>query len=388
MGFNSSEKVKPVKYWHLMLLTILIAAGIMGCGGKASEEVIIVDEQLLGTWEAISVTEDWAIVPLKNTLEWQSGITKQTYEFFITGQVIRRNYAMGNLMLSENGSCTAADDAGTLTFKDKVLDMNYIVWWDAGSSWTLDIIYTKDGKNYDIRFIKLVQLTSHSPELLRTYKVSTADAPPPVTVDGVEVPVEDFFILSPGSNAVTYQYHQDGTLIKRELQDNIVVIRDKGTWASGGSSLIRNLNGITARGYFDAGGASTTFLNDINGTTVRINWSQWGNAQNHPSELIGKWQPVGATKDGDPVSVADFFGWDPGVTSAVTEFYDDGTVENTTFKDGIAYITELGTWGVDSGVLRFRITKELEMSYTVSGNSVSVSMNDGGHVYVLTFTKV
>ena len=378
-----------------IVFACLLALGIAGCGGGGNGDGggdgggdTLIDNQLAAVWQAISVTEGGAIVPIKSALGWQSGITKQTIEFFETGQILRRSYTGATLTLTENGSGTAESQAGTMTFGSNVTNFNYMAYWDGGEPWILDLTYAKDTHNYVARYVKVVPLTAHHQDLLRTYKMSTADSPSPISVDGSSVSVADFFSMTAGSDMMTFQYLADGTLIKRELLGNLVVKRELGTWSSGGGTLLREFNGITVRGFFDAEGWTTTFLNEVSGTTVKAAWGRWGNLGSHPAELLGKWQPTEATYDSAPLSLADYFGWDADVTSIVTEFWNDGSVESISYKGTTPYETEFGSWGVNCSIILIGLVDDIVANYSLTGSSVTMSLNDAGHIYTVTFVKI
>jgi len=385
-----------MKNWHLLILAFLLSLGIAGCGGGGGGDDGgggggdgEIDSQLVGQWEAISVTEGVAIVPIGTALGWQSGVTKQALAFTDAGEATRgSSNSAGVDVLVEHGTITAENQEGTLTFGSEVTNFNYMAYWDGGQPWVLDLTYSKNGHNYIARYIKLQGLTAHNDSLLRAYAVLTSTSPSPITVDGSEVAAADYFNLAADSTAMVFQYLPDGTYIRRELKYNVVVNRQTGTWASGGGIFIREVPGETCRGYFDAEGWNTTLVNEIQGKTVRITWGRWGNLGNHPSELLGKWQPTGVTKDSVPINLSDFFGWESGVTSMTTEFWSDGSVESMNYMGTTVNENELGVWTVNGGILMVSMTDDMSANYSVTGNTATETVNDAGHIYVVTFTKV
>jgi hypothetical protein len=377
----------------LLAITCMLALLILGCGGGGGGDGdgdgdgdTLIDDQLVAVWYLVSVTENSVIKPLADVFGWQAGWTSQTLEYKDDGSVIRRSYTGSTLASTENGTWTAENQAGSMTFGGNVTNINYFTFWDEGEPWFYECTFSSNGHTYVADYIKDVQFIKHGDSMVRTWVMMRTGSPSGVQINGVDASVAEYFNMAADSDAIAYQVIADGTIVIHEMKGNIEISRKTGTWSTGGATFQIVVDGKTIKGYQTAGG---WLFNDTDiPATVKFNLQTWAPGGDRIQDLIGKWQASSATVDGSPVALADFFEWESGVTSLITEFWIDGTAESRNYKDSTMNAVELGDWRVESGQLYMMMEQVMVGQYSLNGNSLTFTMDDSGSTIVLTFTKI
>jgi hypothetical protein len=375
----------------LLLVGFLLTFALIGCGGGGSGDGDgnqLLDDALYGVWHVVCVVESDVIQPLAGTLGWQSGWTNQTLEFKDTGEVIRRSYTGTTLSSTENGTWTARDQVAAITFGTDVSNQSYFTFWDGGQPWSANFTFAKGGHDYTSTYVKVVPLTGHNLAMARSWVLLTATSPSPVKVDNVEVSPATYFDMPAECNAFSIQLLADGTLIVRKTNGYNIVQKETGTWASGGGTFQMTIGGQMSRGFASGSGYTWTFNDIASGQTVVLQWSVWAPDDNHPAAFVGQWEAVSVTRDGNPLALATFFGWEAGVTSLIMEFWSDGTSENRKYKGSTLFESKLGYWSVSTDKLRLQSVDYREYNCSLNGSSATLSAQASGHVYDIKFNKV
>lgn len=362
-------------------LLVVFLAGCGGGGGNGNGNGGgggDFDEQLLGLWQANDATRDGAPVALTTAMGWAPTWTRITVEFLEGGKCTQRGYQGSTLVSTRQGTWSAMNQNGTVTFDGDKTSFTYLVYWP--DKLRADIEFARDGHQYKVRWVRLTNFTECDAEMAKHWKARR------VLVDGTEVSLDSFFKFQSGSDTFTLQLLAGGTAIGRELKGSEQVDSWQGTWGARGGVFWLQQEGQSFRGISDQGGALTIFLDPSSGHTVRIEWDRWASDGTRPAGLQGKWRPTGLTQDGIPFPLGDYFHWDPGITTMELELWADGTAEVREYEGATLRHSRLGSWEGTGTSLTLRFEESITVNYTLTGSTVTVTQVADGHTYVLTLT--
>ncbi len=366
---------------------IIIAVSLTGCGGGGGGDggddgggAIDPNTSMIGVWQPVLATQDGTPVKVSAAMPaYGQTWTRAEYDFKQDGTCSVRGFEGSTLASTINGTWSSDNGVAPVTLNGVTTT---ITWGDFGS-WMHQADFSAGGHNYHTEWVRIVDLTAHDPGLARTWKVTQ------LKKNGAASSIASFFGFSSGTNVMTFQYQPNGTMVQREVAGNTVVKRETGTWANGDSELLFAIQGGEQhRCIMEMGGQTLTFL-DNEGNTIELTMGFWAPGMDHPAQLVGKWRATKVTQDGTQISMATFFGWEPGTTALETEFWSDGSVEGTNYAGTSVVEREFGNWGVVGTSLQINMIEQtVYQSYSASGSTMSVTTTMDGHTYVLTFTKV
>jgi hypothetical protein len=351
-----------------------------GGGGGAGDDNGGIDPNtsLIGTWLPVSALEDGNAVRVSTAMmSWDAAWTRGEIQLLATGVCTVRGYI--NSTLDDTISGTWSSDAGVAPI---VLGgVTTTVTWENYVENLVDTAdFTRNGHNYQTRWVRVVSLAEHEAQLIRTGTVASA------TLNGASVPVSTYFGMAPQSDNLTLQLLSDGTMWTREVDGHIVVTRVAGTWATGGGEIIMTLKGEQLRGIWE--GATGATLLDPDGDTLHLGWGYWAPGGTHPSELLGTWRASGVKEGDTDIPLADFFEWEAGVTRYELEFWADGAVEQIDYAGSALQSAEFGDWSTIGNQLTINLEETWQAAYSVVGSTLTATIDKDGHTYVLTLTKV
>ena len=108
-----------------IMLALLIAVGLAGCGGGGGEGGDPIDNALLGVWQPISATVDEQVVSPAQAMDWDAGIVRITMQFSANRTCTERDYDEQGLAATETGTWTAQGGSATLTMGEDEIDLDY-----------------------------------------------------------------------------------------------------------------------------------------------------------------------------------------------------------------------------------------------------------------------
>lgn len=108
------------------------------------------------------------------------------------------------------------------------------------------------------------------------------------------------------------------------------------------------------------------------------------------ANLVGTWQVIAASVDGQMQVLADEMGWDEGTVRMDVQFRNDGTLMVRHYDQaGEETASEQGTWQVADGVLTVNVDQETnDLTYQIDGNTMQTTETDDGQQLLLTWVKV
>lgn len=253
------------RWW--LVVSVLLAGLLAGCGGGGGGDGdggIDPSVTMLGRWQPTFVTEDATVVPLRDAMDWDGNWTRVELEFLINATCTLYAYEGTQLVETITGTWSSESQVAPITFGGETTTITY---WEAAN--LLTGTYTKDGHNYEIKWVKVITLTEHEAQLVGTWQAAA------VKVNGVDTPIADFFEFDPGSDAMRLELQANGTAISREMAGSAVVNTETGTWATGGLEFTLAMLGDETRGYWNvlAGQFVAIFLDPGTGNTIEIRWN-------------------------------------------------------------------------------------------------------------------
>lgn len=369
------------------ILGILAVIGIVGCGGGGGGAGdggggggggLPIDGALVGTWQPYAAQVDGAEVGAKAAMDWDQGVVRMTVQFANDGTVTVRYYdADGAVVETENGTWTAQSGVLTVTMPDDTVNLNYQV---SGNLITTSAV--EEGSQVVIRWVKVVNLTAHEAQLVRSWRVVD------IEVNGVPLSVSDYFNVEQDAVTVVFQLLADGTFRAFFVVDLKIADVMEGSWATGGGAMaVTDGDGNVMRGSYIVSNTSVTLL-DPAGDTIKMELTPWAPEANHAPALVGTWQAQSVTVNGQTVDMGDFFGWEPTAVSMSVYFYADGTFISAQFdNNGDVVAAEIGTWSTAGNTLTVTADEALPLTYVIAGDTLTLTAEQDGDQVGLTLTR-
>ncbi len=359
------------------LLAVLALMGFVGCGGGGDGGTLI-DTSVVGTWQPYFATVNGTEVGPAQTFEWGEEMTGMTLALAASGTVTVTDLGEGGTNLgSETGTWTASGGNATITMPDDTIEMTYQV-----SGNILTTQFEEEGDQILVRWVKVVNLAGHDAALCRSWLVTS------VTADGAAVDLVDFFDPDEPATTFVVQLLDNGQLVIWGLDGEEVVHRELGTWATGGGAIQIVIDGETIRGAYQTGNTSLSII-DPGGVSATLQLQPWAPAGDHDSALVAEWQAQSVSVNGSPVSLADFYEWDPQSTSMRVYFFADGTFVNVE-RNAADVVTwaGLGTWNTDNAQLTVNMDGPMVMDYAISGSTATMHADNEGDDVTLVFQRI
>jgi hypothetical protein len=291
----------------LAVVLISLVAVLAGCGGSSSVDHVDPTIPILGAWQPVSATQDGSPVLVSTAMNWPlapstaaAGTlvpwTRGILEFTNTNQL----NLLGYMDLSDAGTVvgtwTWVPGVVTITLNGVTTAISYVI-----SDNLLTATFSRDGNNYIVTWVRVVDLTSHDallgdaapvpPDTVRQRKWQASSITSTVPAGGTADTLTTYFGLTAGTNTAQLTLRADGTAAIKEMNGSTLVGAAKnGRWftdntGSGefGLSLFTDsaspkpntVFSNDTRGFYThpAGGQlTTTFLDVETGRTVVIVW--------------------------------------------------------------------------------------------------------------------
>ncbi len=311
-------------------------------------------------------------------MEWDQGVVRITVQFANDGTVVIQDHdANGAVVETENGTWTAQGGALTVTTPSDNVNLTYQI-----NGNLLVTTQVEDGSQVVIRWVKVVNLTSHEAQLVRSWRVLG------IEVNGADTPPRDLFEGQENIDTAVFQLLADGTFRAFGLNGAEVVTVIEASWATGGGAIaVTDPEGSVMRGSYIASNTSVTLL-DAEGDTVKFELTPWAPAANRAPALVGTWQAQSATVNGTAVNLDEFFEWEPNTASMSVYFYADGAFISAELDNNSERtLAEFGTWSTVGNALTITVDEAMVMTYAVAGNTATLTMQQDGDQVVLTFTR-
>jgi hypothetical protein len=369
----------------LPVILICLGFALVGCGGGGGggdnggdDGGIDANTSLIGRWQPISALEDGTAVRVSTAMmNWDASWTRGEINFLGNGTCEIRGYDGSDLVDTITGSWNSDAGIAPVTIGGVTTT---IEWGDYGY-FMHKANFARGGHNYQTKWVKMVNLTEHTADLTRTWRVDS------IQRNGTSVTPAAFFPMQPGSDYMTMQMLSSGEMILRELNDGIIVQRKDGSWVSGGGTFRITLDGESSRGYYE--GNAIVFL-DSAGDTIKMNLGRWAADGFRNPALQGKWQATSATLDGNPYTLSEALEWDPGVTEYHIVLWLDGTAESRDYAGANLQSAELGTWSTNGSQITVNFGELFVGTFAIlgGGNTLQVTIVEGGHYLILNFAKI
>jgi hypothetical protein len=168
---------------------------------------------------------------------------------------------------------------------------------------------------------------------------------------------------------------------------------DRGSWVSGGSTAIGDipppLNWLGRAIYEQA--LTVTFFDTRAGATVRMNLSRWAPEDTHDPALAGTWRAVSVTRDGQPVTLTEYFEGGPGFTAREAQFWADGSLEERNLAGTAVTKAMFQWWWTRPGGQLYMDSLDPApnsmVNYAITGTTLTVDFEEDLHQIRLTFEK-
>lgn len=359
------------------LLAVLALMGLVGCGG-GDDGGTPTDTSVVGTWQPYFATVNGTEVGPAGAFDWDEEMTGMTLTLAASGTVTVTDLGEdGTTLGSETGTWTASRGNATITMPDTTIEMTYQV-----SGNILTTQFEEEGDQILVRWVKVVDLAGHDAALCRSWLVTS------VTADGAAVDPVDFFYPDEPATTFVVQLLDNGQLAVWGLDGEDVVYLERGTWATGGGAIQILIDGETIRGAYQPGNTSLSII-DPGGVSATLQLQPWAPAGDHDSALVAEWQAQSVSVNGSPVSLADFYEWDPQSTSMSVYFFADGTFVNVERDaDDVPVWAGLGTWNTDNAQLTIDMDESMVMDYVISGGTATLHADIEGNDVTLVFQRV
>lgn len=363
----------------VIVVGVLAVLAIVGCGGGGDGGGGgSIDAGLVGIWQAYAGRIDGVEVGARNAMDWDQEVVRFTVQFANDGTVTVREYnAEDTVVGTENGTWTALGGNLTVTMPDETVILTY-----QRNGNLLVTTQTEGGSQVVIHWVKVVNLAAHDAQLVGSWRVVS------VETNGTAVPVMDYFETGEPADTVVFQLLGDGGFRGFWLSDSEIVELMEGSWATGnGAIAITDGEGHVMRGSFVANNTSVTLL-DPDGDTLKMELTPWAPAATRDSALVGSWQLQSVTVNGNVVDPGQFFEWEPNTVSMSVYFYADGTfIPLELDQSGEPTAGEMGTWSTAGNNLTLNLGEVIVATYTVVGNTATLSVQEDGDQVVITFTR-
>ncbi|MFW5866309.1 MAG: lipocalin family protein [Armatimonadota bacterium] len=366
----------------LVAVAVIVAFGLVGCGGGDGDgdgNGVVVDANLFGVWQPYLTNADGDQIAPADAFGWDDDTVRMTIQFANDGTVTVREYDDDGVATAENGTWTAAGGNGTITIDAEVSDFTY-----ASDGQVLALGFAEDGSEMTARCVPVIDVSGNAAELTRAWQVTQ------IEVNGSGEAVADFFGFPAGADRAVLQMLADGVLrvffvdAEGEILEAVT-----GTWATNGELvLIRPENTPALRGVWAANNTSLTFL-DEDGSTTKFELAPWAPAGTRDASAVGHWEAESVTVNGQAVNMADFFEWAPGADRMWLNLWSDGTaaVREVADPDDVLY-GALGVWDTDGNELTLDVDVTMEMDYTLSDDTLTVSFTADGEDVTIVWTRV
>lgn len=310
-------------------------------------------------------------------MNWDESWTRGEINFLGNGTCEIRGYDGADLVETITGSWNSDAGIAPVTIGGVTTT---IEWGDYGY-FMHKANFARGGHNYQTKWVKVANLTEHTADLTRTWRVDS------IQRNGTSVTPLAFFDMKPDSDCMTVQMLSSGEMILRELNDFIIVQREEASWVSGGGTFQITVDGESYRGYYEAN--AIIFL-DSEGDTIKMNLAHWAPAADRNPALQGKWEASSATLDGNPYTLSEALEWNPGVTDYHILLWLDGTAESHDYAGATLESAELGTWSTNGSqiTVNFGDTRVGTFAILGGGNTLEVTFIEGGHILKLYFNKI
>ena len=367
----------------LILTAIVLAVGMIGCGGSDNGDPINgepiddpIDEALVGTWQPYEAAILGDAIGPREAFDWDEDIISMTVQFIGDGNVTLRYYGHGGLVRTETGTWTAEAGNATLNIDGEETNIEY-----SPDGRVMIIAFTENTAQFRTRWVPVIDASGQAAELARTWQVAL------VEVNAATVPMADFFGV-PEEASVALGMTPDGTLHVFMLdEESRIVEYMQGAWATEDELIVLDPPGTrTLRGVWDAGNTSITFLND-DGNTAKFHLTPWAPAGERDEQLLGEWTPQSVTINNQQADMAQFFEWQPGTEEMFLDLWADGTaILRETAGDDVLWAA-LTWWATNGGQFTLALEEALEMDYVIAGDVLTVAFIQNGDSITITWLR-
>lgn len=373
-------------WWSIPV--VLLALMFAGCGGGGGgnggdgddDGDIDLNCSLIGTWLPVTALEDDAPVKVSDAMwAWDPDWTSAELTFLANGTCSIRGFE-GTTADSAVVQGTWMSDQGIAQIS--IGGENIVLNWGDMGYVMHTAQFNRNSHEYKTQWVRIANLTERDQNMVRTWRVDS------VVVNGTTRTAAQYYGM-PSDSHMTYQFHANGNLIRRQVNvEGIVSLpKTQGTWTTGGGQLKMALGGSEVRCIQH----TRTFMN-AQGETVSLNWGEWAPGlapgQTRPTALLGVWRAQSATMNGTPIPLADFFEFEAGVNRFEIQFWADGTLEQSDYAGTTLVSSELGVWYTTGNVLTLQLGDLIQATYSISGSTLTATLVEGADTFVLTFTKI
>ncbi len=380
-----------------IIAALVLVVGLVGCGGSDNGDPVNgdpingdpIDQALVGEWQIFEALLDGENVAPGEAMGWDENEVRMTINFGADGSITERLFESdGSVADTSTGTWTAEAGEFAIEFGDEdpvagtyTVDENILTV-------TIDAPPEAPGEQLLLRWVRVAELTERDQALVRGWNVSD------VRVNGVDVAPADFFKMGNADDFVM-AVNDDGSFVIYALDGIDIEGIAAGSWATGGGAIALIVDGAIMLGTYSINSASLTFL-DVDGSTVQFGLEAFAPAGERDASLVGQWETISATVDGEDVPLGLIFDWaeEDGTDRMLIHFYPDGTVVTTDYAGEDLVSGEVGTWNSDAGVLTLNLDEPVVMNaWDVVGNVLTTELtllDDFGDPLdvVLTFERI
>lgn len=248
----------------------VLAVAIAGCGGGGGGgddgDQIDPNTSMIGTWQPISATVDDAAVKVSEVMpDTDTEATRWVMVFNQNGTCTFTAYGpTGSVIEVIAGTWSSDNQIAPVTIDGETTQ---IAWSDMGGLFTAR--YTVDGHQVVAKWVRISPLpTAHPTDLVKTWTAQQA------LVNGVSVPLADFFDWQVGVTAQAVDLQSDGDMILTQLTGTNPVASETWSWAASDFVIrIQTADGKVLWGYVTYPLLQITVLDPSNGDTIKIDWT-------------------------------------------------------------------------------------------------------------------
>jgi len=219
-------------------------------------------------------------------------------------------------------------------------------------------------------------------------------------VNGQVVPVAEATGLDPSAEKVLSVFWHDGTRTMYGFRGNTPVDNRRATWTVSGSTLAVSTAGCIVNYRCTMLDDRLTMTHQQGGDTVAVTWEKvqegagagTGGGEGNTAigvALMGTWQAVSATLNGQPVCVGEAPVCGPSTDGVVMVIHSFGTLTQYAYADSRMVATTEAMWtATDTAMTIYWADRVETFGFAVASTQLTTTYRIGGNSIVVVWAKV